>query len=86
MKALRSAGCREVLLGRSAEVEEAGGKVHTGDEEAVVTGVLDHTLAGSNGSLRIHVVGSAYLRVIDLQGQAMDYKMQCGREYGRQHL
>ena len=35
MKALRSAGCREVLLGRSAEVEEAGGKVHTGDEEAV---------------------------------------------------
>ena len=51
-----------------AEVEETGGKVHTGDEEAIVTGVLNHTLAGSNGSLRIHVVGSAYLRVIDLQG------------------
>ena len=73
MKALRSTGCRKVLLGRGTEIEEAGGKVHTGDEEAIATGVLNHTLAGSNGSLRIHVVGSAYLRVIDLQGQAMDY-------------
>lgn len=45
------------------EIKDAGGKMHTDDNETVVAGIPDYALAGSNGCLRIHVVGRAYLRV-----------------------